>query len=82
VRKEEPLIFLSIKLQSKYLQIRVRKMCRTCSDSGEETRRLYLCKFISSEEYLAALWSTVKLTTDQCWSHRGVHQGAGERWLH
>jgi hypothetical protein len=72
------LILFSIKLQNKYLQIRVRKMCRICSDSGEETRRLYLCKFISSKECLAALWSTVKLTTDQCWSHKGVHLGAEE----
>jgi hypothetical protein len=53
-------------------------MCCTRSDSGEETRRFYLCKFIFSEEYLAALWSTVKLTTDQCWFYRYVHLGAGE----
>jgi hypothetical protein len=51
-------------------------MCCTRSDSGEETRRLYLCKFISSKEYLAALWLTVKLTTDQCWFHRYIHLGA------
>jgi hypothetical protein len=50
-------------------------MCCTRSDSGEKTRRLYLYKFISSKEYLAALWSTVKLTTDQCWSYKGVHLG-------
>jgi hypothetical protein len=54
-------------------------MCYIFSDLGKKTKRFYFCKFIfSKKNYLAGLWLTIKLTTDQCWSYRGVHLGAGE----